>query len=181
MRINCQEGPISKYGVFGTRGSHQSAQSHTRRGILSFASRDRYSCPSCLGKERQTHRGAYGHLSQHRENSCAPHLLKAGHSLARRAGHPSVWPFHEITFGVSPTSPSGANHFVACKHRDYRKNAGIYQDRLGLSCEKWLAQRCSARSSARPLYGGSYMFCQVARFYSRALVASSVRRAIAKP
>lgn len=99
-------------------------------------------------------------------HSCAPHLLEAGHSFTRRAGHPSVWPFHEITFGVRPTSPSGANHFVACKHRDYRQNAGIYQDRLSLSCERWLAQRCSARPSARPLYGGSYMFCQVARFYS---------------
>ena len=99
-------------------------------------------------------------------HSCAPHLLEAGHSFTRRAGHPSVWPFHEITFGVRPTSPSGANHFVACKHRDYRQNAGIYQDRLSLSCERWLAQRCSTRPSARPLYGGSYMFCQVARFYS---------------
>lgn len=98
-------------------------------------------------------------------HSCAPHLLKAGHSLTRRAGHPSVWPFHEITLGVRPTSPLGANHFVACKHRDYRQNAGI-SGPASLSCERWLAQRCSARSSARPLYGGSYMFCQVARFYS---------------
>ena len=104
MRADWPEKPACEHGVFGTRSSHRRARAHARRGIPSFASRNRYSCLPCLGKERQTHRRTHGHLPQHREDSRAPHLLKAGHSLARRTGRPVVRPFHEIALGLDPFS-----------------------------------------------------------------------------